>query len=367
MTPWLRFDLTVSSTGFDLALAWESTERSVGLFGHSGAGKTTFLEAVAGLRSGVRGRIEVGGRTWLDSARGVRLAPEARGVGYVPQDLLLFPHLDVLENIQFGEHRARTSARRLAPQRVLDVLELSALSRRPVTALSGGERQRVALARALCSGPELLLLDEPLASLDRPLRRRILPYLLRVREEFAIPTLHVSHDAVELTALCSEVIVVASGRLVARGRPDRLFTSSAMASTVADGEFENLLAGSVAAIAEGLAWVEVAPGVRVALPDAGFKLTQRLVLAIPSDDILLAVRSPVGLSAQNALAGEVVAIHSPPEGDFGSVVVVAQVGGGAPPLAAVVSRHACRELALAPGRPIHLVFKAQACRLLAAL
>jgi molybdate transport system ATP-binding protein len=367
VTPWLRLDLTLASGEFELSFAWESAEPALGLFGPSGAGKTTLLEALAGLRAGARGRIEVGGRTWLDSARGIDLPPQARGVGYVPQELLLFPHLDVRENIAVGERRASSSTRRLPPARVLEVLELEGLERRPVTALSGGERQRVALARALCSGPELLLLDEPLAHLDRPLRRRILPYLLRIRDEFALPTLHVSHDAADLSALCGEVSVIDAGRLVARGRPDRLFTSPEMAGTVADGEFENLLDGPVVAVDEGLAWVEFSPGARVALPDTGFASGQRLVLAVPADDILLASALPAGLSAQNALAGEIVAVHPPAAGGAGSVVVVVRIAGGSTTLAAVVSRHASRELALAPRRPIHLVFKAQVCRLLAAL
>src|SRR5437899_8925254 len=164
-------DLTVPLDRFTLSIAWETSERFLGIFGPSGAGKTTILEAIAGLRRTARGVIRLDGRTCLDSERGIDLPPELRGVGYVPQDGLLFPHRDVFGNLLAGWRRAVQAAaplgseprRRLAPERVLEVLELASLARRPIATLSGGEQRRVALGRALCSGPDLLLLDEPLA------------------------------------------------------------------------------------------------------------------------------------------------------------------------------------------------------------
>ena len=210
----LEVRLLVPLGGFELRVEWETSEPSLGVVGASGAGKTTLLESIAGLRPTARGLVRVNGRTWLDSDSGTRLPPERRGVGYVPQDLLLFPHMDVLANVLAG---ARRVAAPLPSRRVLSLLELEALAHRDPATLSGGERQRVALARALCSGPELLLLDEPLASLDRPLRARILPYLLRVREEFGIPALHVSHEPEEVRALAREILVLDAGRVVGRG------------------------------------------------------------------------------------------------------------------------------------------------------
>ncbi len=363
----IALELTIPCHGFAVEIAWQTGETALGLFGPSGAGKSSVLEALAGLRRGVRGRIEVGGKTWLDSARGISLPPEARGVGYVAQELALFPHCDVLAHLRFGERRARRSTRRLEPERVLALLELAALAHRPVTALSGGERQRVALGRALCSAPDLLLLDEPLAGLDLALRRRILPYLLRVREEFGIPTLNVSHDSSEMTLLCREVSVLEAGRVVARGAPGALFGAHRLAPGEGGAGLVNVFAGTVEEVGDSLATIMIEPGVRVAVADEGsFVPGQRVAFELRATDILVA-RGPVsGLSAQNVLAATVGKVHLPQEdGKHAGAVVEAYLGKHERPVAVVVSRRACRELELAAGSPVLLIFKAQACRLLA--
>lgn len=359
-------DLAVPCEHFEVAVEWRSERRALGLFGPSGAGKTTLLEALAGLRRGVRGRIEVGGRVWLDSTRGIRLPPERRGVGYVPQEGLLFPHLDVLGNLRLGAARAGAGERRLVPERVLEVLELAPLARRPARELSGGERQRVALARALCSSPGLLLLDEPLASLDLPLRRRILPHLLRVREEFGIPTLHVSHDAAEATLLCEEICVLERGRVVARGAPGEVLTDPERSAAL-DGGGVNLLEGRVTAIAESLARLELEPGLVIEVADeGGLEPGRRAAFELRASDILLALGRPPGLSAQNVLPATVEAVHLPGAGEpHAPARVTARLGPGSRRIVVAVSPRACRELALAPAAPIHLVFKAQGCRLVA--
>lgn len=367
----LHLDLAVPCDTFEVAIAWETSEPALGLFGPSGAGKSSLLEALAGLRPGARGRIEVGGRTWLDSRRGFSLPPEERGVGYVPQELALFPHRDVLAHLRFGAGRARrlaASARRLAPERVLELLELGALADRPVTALSGGERQRVALGRALCSGPELLLLDEPLASLDLALRRRILPYLLRVRDELGIPTVHVSHEPSETALLCREVCMLSRGRVVACGPPAEVFGPHPLAAGEGGAGLVNVLSGSVLNLAESLATIEVAPGLRIAAADeGGCAPGQRVAFELRASDILLARGAISGLSAQNVLPATVCAVHLPQHDEpHAAAVVSASLAGVERPLAVVVSRRACRELELVPGVAVHLIFKAQACRLLAA-
>lgn len=360
MSALLRIALQVRCERFDVQLDWETTEPALGLFGPSGAGKTTVLEALAGLRRGARGRIEVGGRTWLDSARGVRLPPEARRVGYVPQETLLFPHLDVLGNVRFGERRAEGSPRRLPVERVLEVLELQPLARRGVAEISGGERKRVALARALCSAPDLLLLDEPLANLDLPLRRRILPYLLRVREEFAIPTLYVSHDPSEMSLLAREVTVLEAGRSIRRGPPEEIFGGHALPPGESGEGVVNVLSGRVVALADSLATLEIEPGLCVAIADDGsYRVGGSAAIELRGSEILVALGEASGLSAQNALPAVVRAIH------LGSAaVVVAELGREARPISVVVSRRAVDELGLAPGTRVRLVFKAQACRAL---
>jgi molybdate transport system ATP-binding protein len=193
---------------------------AVGLFGPSGAGKTTLLELVAGLRRPEAGVIRLDGEVLDDRAAGAWRAPEARRLGYVPQDGALFPHLSVERNLRYGL-RGEDGAASFA--RVVEVLELGSHASKSVGQLSGGERRRVALGRALLSAPRLLLLDEPLAGLDAALRWRVLPYLRAVREAFGTPMLYVSHDPDEVVALCDEVLLLEAGRITARGTPTELF------------------------------------------------------------------------------------------------------------------------------------------------
>ena len=206
---------------FTLAVDLTAAARVTAVFGSSGAGKTSLLEIVAGLRRPASGRILLNGRVLDDARAGIHLPQRLRRVGYVPQDDTLFPHLSVAANL--GYARAASAA---AMARVADVLELDPLLARRPARLSGGERRRVALGRALLSSPEVLLLDEPLTGLDAPLKERVLTYLVRVRDEFAIPTLYVSHAPQEVLALADDVLVLERGRVVTRGRPADVFVPS---------------------------------------------------------------------------------------------------------------------------------------------
>jgi molybdate transport system ATP-binding protein len=210
----LDFDLTLTQGAFTLEAAYASSARSLGLVGPSGSGKTTLLEAIAGLRRPTRGHIRLARRELYSSGRGIDVPVHRRRVGYVPQDLALFPHMNVRRNVLYGEDRG--SGMRL--DRVAEMLEIASLLARNVGDLSGGERQRVALARALMSSPDLLLMDEPLASLDVPLRRRIVPYLQRIRDELQVPIVYVSHDEEEVAAIAEWVMRLDRGRVAASGR-----------------------------------------------------------------------------------------------------------------------------------------------------
>jgi molybdate transport system ATP-binding protein len=183
------------------------------LFGPSGSGKTTTLDAIAGLRKPRGGSIRVGGRVLFDARQPLDLPPHQRHVGYVPQEPALFPHMDVRRNVLYG----RRPGQKLELATVVRMLEVGDLLERRVPDLSGGERQRVALARALMSAPDLLLLDEPLAAVDVERRRRILPYLLRVRDELGVPVIYVSHDRSEVDQLADRVLILDGGRVVANG------------------------------------------------------------------------------------------------------------------------------------------------------
>ncbi len=208
-------------SGFVLDAAFTLDASAAALLGPSGSGKTTILSVTAGLRRPDAGRVRLGGDVLFDSAAGVCLPPEARGVGYVFQDHLLFPHLSVRDNLLYGRRRRR-GARPIAFDRVVEVLELGGALDRPPHTLSGGQRQRVALGRALLSGPRLLLLDEPLASLDADLKSRVLDYVEQVLREWDVPTLYVTHDPAEAARLARQTVRLRAGRVEAvenDGRP----------------------------------------------------------------------------------------------------------------------------------------------------
>jgi molybdate transport system ATP-binding protein len=211
----IAVDITLTQGTFTLQAAFAIEGRAAALFGPSGAGKTTILDAIAGLRTPARGTIAIDGRVLYSSAPRISVPPWDRHVGYVPQDVALFPHMHVRRNLLYGSHpRSRDGHLTLDLDRVTLMLEIDKLVDRRVTDLSGGERQRVALGRALMSGPSLLLLDEPLAAVDVPLRRRILPYLRRVRDELRIPILYVSHDRGEIDELADVLVGIEEGRIV---------------------------------------------------------------------------------------------------------------------------------------------------------
>lgn len=202
---------------FTLSVDAELNGGAVAIFGPSGSGKTSLLDLVAGLRRAESAFIELDGRVLADTAEKISVPPRGRGIGYVPQDLALFPHMNVRQNLHYGRKAGHDSNALFSFQHVTEVLEIQPLIGRGVRDLSGGEKQRVALARALMTAPRLLLLDEPLASLDEALKAKILPYLVRVRDEFKVPMLYVTHNRNEVSALCDEVLVMNAGRIASRG------------------------------------------------------------------------------------------------------------------------------------------------------
>jgi molybdate transport system ATP-binding protein len=213
-----RFELgfLLTQGAFTLAAQVDVATRALALFGPSGSGKTSILEAIAGLRTPQHGRIAVRGRVLFDSATGINLPVRDRHVGYVPQDVLLFPHLNVKGNITYaGSRRTHIDVPDLD-----HLLGLTALMDRKVSGLSGGERQRVALARALYSGPDVLLLDEPLAAVDLGRRRMIVDALIAIRDEVQVPLIYVTHSPDEARAVADYAIVLDEGNVVAAGKPE---------------------------------------------------------------------------------------------------------------------------------------------------
>ncbi len=199
-------------------------ERAVtGIFGPSGSGKTSLLDLIAGLRKPTAGRVRLNDDLLADASSRTHLPARRRRIGYVPQDLALFPHLNVRANLAYGYRMPATAGHaHFSLEHVAEVMEIEPLLQRDVLTLSGGEQQRVAFARAVLSRPRLLLLDEPMSSLDSRLKRRLIPFLHRIRDEFHLPLIYVTHDAAELAALCDEVTVLDHGRVVERCAPDAL-------------------------------------------------------------------------------------------------------------------------------------------------
>ena len=347
--PLARFPLRV-----DLKLGGGVTA----LMGPSGSGKTSLLEALAGLRRAARGRIVLDGAVWLDSEAGVRMAPNARRVGYVPQDAGLFPHLTVLRNVRFGLRDEP------AAERAIDTLEIRGLVDRYPRSLSGGERQRVALARALATRPRLLLLDEPLASLDDALRQRVLPYLVRIRDDWQVPCLYVTHGVGEALAVAERLVLLQDGAVQADGRPGELLAVPAV-SREAVGGLENLLPGRVRAHDPegGVTQVELRDGPLVAVAYAPERSAgDAVTLALRAEDLLVAVEPVRGLSARNVLEARVV--ESQRTGADVTLRCSLEGWEAGPAWLARVTPAAVVALGLAPGARVWLAIKSHSVRLL---
>jgi molybdate transport system ATP-binding protein len=200
----IAIDITLRQAAFTLAVRDTAQVEVLGLFGPSGSGKTSLLEAIAGIRTPESGEIRIGNRVLFSSAQRINLPARARHIGYVPQDSLLFPNLDVRGNITYGANGGDIKT-------LVDILDLATLLDRRVAMLSGGEKQRVALARALMTRPSILLLDEPLAGVDRERRDLILPYILRIRRELHVPLVYVTHDRGELDSIADRVLLLDRG------------------------------------------------------------------------------------------------------------------------------------------------------------
>jgi molybdate transport system ATP-binding protein len=213
----LRVDIKKQLGEFSLQAAFESAGRVTGLFGASGAGKTSLINMIAGLLRPDHGVIALDDDILDDTEKGVHVPPHRRRIGYVFQDARLFPHLSIDENLDYGRRMNRLTDDPAQKKRVTDLLDIGHLLDRRPGKLSGGERQRVALGRALLSKPRLLLLDEPLGSLDEGRKVEILPYLVRLRDEANVPMVYVSHDAAEMRQLATQIVMLRNGRVTALG------------------------------------------------------------------------------------------------------------------------------------------------------
>ncbi len=349
----LSVALKQSFPDFSLDLAFTAGPGVTAQFGRSGAGKTTVVNAVAGLLRPDQGRISVDDRLLLDTARRIDLPPHRRRVGYVFQDARLFPHMSVRGNLDYGRRFAPRDARPTATRfdEVVALLGIGPLLDRRPGALSGGERQRVAFGRAILSAPKLLLLDEPLAALDEARKAEILPYLERLRD-LGLPILYVSHSAAEITRLASHVVMMEAGRVLASGPAEVVLSDPASASALGRETGALIHARLIRQEDDGLARLDTPAGpVWVARPD--LPEGAQIRLRILAQDVMLATERPQGISALNMLSGVVDQI-GPETG--GSVLVRVALGGDAAILSRITERSR-RALDLAPGRPVHAILK----------
>jgi molybdate transport system ATP-binding protein len=351
----IRFDCWLSRAGFRFEVAFEAGDGVTALFGPSGSGKSTAIGLLAGLKRCERGVIEVAGKTLLDTARGVFTPAHRRRVGLVFQDALLLPHLSVRGNLRYGLRFTPRAERRIGEAAVVEMLGIGhLLDRRPAT-LSGGERQRVAIGRALLASPRLLLMDEPLASLDAPRRREILPFVERLRDEFAIPIVYVSHAVEEVTRLARTVVRLENGRVLGVGPPGAVLGPSLDAPADRFAAVSLLAARPKRYLEAHAVTILDHPAGEIVAP---VKLTGQapVRLAVRATDVTIARGGAEALSVRTALSGVIAAI----ERDAGPFVVVTIALTGGDVLKAFITRLAADALSLEPGLPVTALLKAVA-------
>lgn len=333
------------------------------LFGASGSGKTTLLDCVAGLAVPDNGRIAIGERVFFDGSQKINLEIRQRKVGYVFQDLALFPHLSVEKNVQYGLNSFPAPERAQRTDAVLESFRISHLRSRKPRDISGGERQRVALARALVTEPCILLLDEPLAALDAATKSKIVADLRAWNEAHRIPIFYVTHSREEVFALGERVLIMEQGQIIAQGTPHEVMTAPRQETVAQLAGFENILDATVVAAhpdrgtmtchLTGSNIIELeTPLVRV---DVGSTLR----IGIRAGDILLATVHPEGLSARNIIPGKVVSLAQR------DVIVEAIVNCGVK-FAVHLTLAARDALHLQAGSEVWLVVKTHSCHLMAA-
>jgi molybdate transport system ATP-binding protein len=359
------------------------------LFGPSGAGKTTLLDCIAGLTPADEGRIALGGEDVYDSEKNHNVAAWKRRIGYVHQDLALFPHLTAEQNVAYGLRALRASERRSRSREMLALFSIAHLRDRRPAQISGGERQRVALARALVTEPRALLLDEPLAALDRPTKSHLVGDLRKWNQQRRVPILFVTHSREEVFALGDEVIVLDAGRIVAQGQPHEVMRAPRLETVAHLAGFENIFDAKVTALNEArgtmtcqlmtcqLTACSLATGagaIRATATDAPLAPTGAVELETPlvradigsslrigirAGDLLLATETPRGLSARNILAGTIRQLVRR------DVIIAAMIDCNGTTFEVHITLAARDALQLVPGNTVWVVVKTHSCHLLA--
>ena len=331
------------------------------LFGASGAGKTTLLDCIAGLADPDEGRIAVGGEDLYDSEKKQNVAAWKRRIGYVHQDLALFPHLTAEQNVAYGLHTLNATERQTRSREMLAAFRIDHLRERRPAQISGGERQRVALARALVTEPRALLLDEPLAALDRPTKSSLVGDLRRWNQHHRVPILFVTHNREEVFALGDEVIMLDAGIIVAQGQPHDVMRAPRLETVAHLSGFENIFDATVLALREdrGTMTCQLGNGtVELETPLVRAEVGSHLRVGVRAGDLLLATESPRGLSARNLLPGTIRRLEQR------DVIVSAIVDCGGTEFEVHLTLAARDALQLGPGKSVWVVVKTHSCHLM---
>ncbi|MGA2202749.1 MAG: molybdenum ABC transporter ATP-binding protein [Terriglobales bacterium] len=331
------------------------------VFGASGAGKTTLLDCISGLANPDDGRIAIGGEDLYDSEKKRNLAAWKRRIGYVHQDLALFPHLTAEQNVAYGLRALSAAERRTRSREMLAAFRIEHLRDRRPAQISGGERQRVALARALVTEPRALLLDEPLAALDRPTKSSLVGDLRRWNQHHRVPILFVTHNGEEVFALGDEVIVLDAGSIVAQGLPHEVMRAPRLETVAQLSGFENIFDATVLALHEdrGTMTCRLGSGVvELETPLVRADVGSRLRVGVRAGDLLLATEHPRGLSARNILPGTIRQLEQR------DVIVAATVDCGGTEFEVHLTLAARDALQLGAGKPVWVVVKTHSCHLM---
>jgi molybdate transport system ATP-binding protein len=356
----LSVALKMVRDGFLLNVAFDApTPGVVALFGRSGCGKSTTVDLIAGLLEPGEGHVRLDGLSLVDTRSHTHVPAERRRIGYVFQESRLFPHFSVVGNLRYGLKRARGSEQRIGFEEVISLLGLQSLLARRPHQLSGGERQRVALGRALLSQPQLLLLDEPLASLDTARREEVLPYLEALRDQLSIPMVYVSHQFEEVLRLATHIVLLDGGSVVAQGSPQQISLRPELRAIVGPDAIGSVLDGEIVSMdgSRKLADLQIGAGVlRIALRDAKAGAVVRVQLL--ARDVILATEPPRSLSVRSSIEG-VIEDVTDDEDDVKLVRV--GIGRGAAVLARVTTA-AVEALDLQRGRGVWVLIKAVSLR-----
>ena len=351
----LSLNVALDRPGFGLRVALDLNLTGItAVFGPSGSGKTTLLRIVAGLERDARGTVGYDGEAW--AAEGTYVPAHRRRIGYVFQDGRLFPHLSVEENLRYALQRSTRAAGRPAIDltSAVEALDLASLLARRTTSLSGGEQQRVAIARALLTSPRLMLMDEPLSSLDAARKREILPHIERLPQTFGVPVLYVTHNVDEVARLANEVVLLAAGRVVAHGPVGEIFERSDLSALTGGLEAGVVVRARVLAHENGvatLAW----GAQQLRVPMAAAKIGALHPLRIHARDVAVATVRPERLSIRNVLGARILAIE---ESHNMNVELLLDVDGKH--LRARITRDALDELDLTVGREVYALVKSVA-------